>query len=92
MVNPKLIDAAERLVLGKYYVIVNGVDSQLMAKDRYDVAVAYLRLVGAVQIAIEHANGRESEWGERVEKCFELLQDGLSGEPNVYPYRASEKA
>lgn len=77
MSNTKIVEAAERLVLGQYAITTDGPDSQIVAKDRYDVAVAYLRLRGAVQYVIEYANGREYEWGERAEECFRILNEGL---------------
>lgn len=37
--------AAERLILGQYRVTTQGVDADLMARDRYEVAVGYIELV-----------------------------------------------
>lgn len=31
----------------------------------------------AIRVAVDHAGGRETEWGERAEKCFEILEDAL---------------
>lgn len=31
----------------------------------------------AISTCIEHANGRESEWGERAETCFEILRKAV---------------
>jgi hypothetical protein len=50
-----------------------GRDAERAAKDRYEVAVAYVQLVDAVRTAIAHAGGREAEWGERAEECFRIL-------------------
>lgn len=35
-------------------------------------------LRAAIREAIEHANGREAEWGERAEECFAILEQALS--------------
>ncbi len=32
------------------------------------------RLENAIKQAIDHAGGRESEWGERAEECFVILE------------------
>lgn len=37
----------------------------------------YVILADAVRRAIDHAGGRESEWGERAEECFRILERGL---------------
>jgi hypothetical protein len=69
--------AAERLILGQYRMTTQGKDVERAAKDRYDVAVAYIELVGAVRNAIAYSGGRESEWGERAEECFRMLERGI---------------
>jgi hypothetical protein len=37
-----------------------------------------LRLRSAIQEAIDYANGRESEWGDRAETSFGILYRALS--------------
>lgn len=39
-----------------------------------------LRLRGAIQEAIDYANGRESEWGDRAEMSFGILYRALSND------------
>lgn len=36
-----------------------------------------VQLEDAIKQAIEHAGGRESEWGERAEECFAILERAL---------------
>lgn len=52
-------EAAERIVLGQYRMTTQGRDAKQAAKDRYDVAVAYIRLYDVasklLQVA-EHAD------------------------------------
>lgn len=38
----------------------------------------YERLAEAVRFAIDYAGGRESEWGERAEECFRILETAVS--------------
>jgi len=38
------------------------------------------RLRCAIQTAIDYANGRESEWGERAEGAFAVLYSALENE------------
>jgi hypothetical protein len=45
-------------------------------KDRGDMDEVR-RLRTAIQGAIDHANGRESEWGERAQGAFEYLHNAL---------------
>jgi len=37
----------------------------------------YEQLKDAVKQAIDYANGRESEWGERAEHCFDILRKAI---------------
>ena len=69
--------AAERLILWQYRMTTQGKDAERAAKDRYDVAVAYVQLVDAVRNALAYSGGRESEWGERAEECFAILERGI---------------
>ena len=69
--------AAERLIRGQYRMTTQGKDAELMAKDRYYVAVAYVQLVDAVRSALAYSGGRESEWGGRAEECFRILERGI---------------
>jgi hypothetical protein len=41
------------------------------------MADAYVQLVNTVRHAIDYAGGRESEWGERAEGCFRILERGI---------------
>lgn len=36
------------------------------------------QLKESIEECIEHANGRESEWGERAEACFEILRKAVA--------------
>lgn len=41
----------------------------------------YKRLAEAVRFAIDYAGGRESEWGDRAEECFRILETAVSRKP-----------
>jgi hypothetical protein len=47
--------------------------------------------VGAIEACIKQANGRASEWGERAEVCFEILDAFLASAQPAAPARAKRE-
>ena len=51
---------------------------KLLVRDKESLARREAELREAIQNAIHAANGRQSEWGERAEGCFDFLHAAVA--------------
>lgn len=56
---------------------VEHVGTARIAKVHNALRAKILRLEQSIRDALEYSGGRESEWGERAEECFRILERGI---------------